>query len=478
MSTYTFSTPPLSVLIHTDPPTFSYKVPAILKDTTATAAPLKYVEDNGSLPPTNDIPKQAVVYDQYVSYQPCAEDEPDVTDAFPFPGTARPQNFHVCLLPKYSDGREPCAPFGSFSFDSDQKAIVDPTTQEPSNLFTAHCAMNLQDGQPSNLYELKTLFSAMDPKNGPEITRFTGDVCAAHPTVGSFDESGGACVDVCLSPAYAPNNCTGLEKLCVESDGFVSKVPTKGAGEEATLGSKCSQWASKDLNYTGDEQTMMPSVRQELETLCQAYQYDPFMSDDQNLGRGTAGFVITKDNLPYVRNLCGCFFDKSYQADFVKNLQDHYAVDPTLLAAPECWKDTCQQSSIKPTLKPNCPTDASILKCVDSVAIDKQGKIQKYNIRDRADCKQFSAIEPCSGNGDCPSGKVCVDGNCQPPAQPPIQPPPTAPPSGPTQPSAPTAANAARLNIPLIVGLSVGALGLIIAFILFFLRKNRRQLRK
>lgn len=468
MSTYTLSIPPVSARLHADPPTFSYKVPAILKDPSASTAPLKYVEERGALPPTTDIPKQATEYDRYVSFQPCAEGEPDVTDAFPFPaGTAQPQNFHVCLLPEYSDGSEPCATFGHFSFDPNQKAVVDPKTNEPTNAFAAHCAMNLQDGQLSTLYELKTLFAAMDPKNNPEIARFTGDLCGAHSTVASFDESGGACVDVCLSPAYAPNNCAGLEKICVDSAGFVSKEPMKGANPGTTLGSKCAQWASKDLNYSGAAQTMLPSVRQELETLCKQYQYNPFMSDAQNLGRGAAGFVITKDNLPYVRNLCGCFFDKSYQADFVKNLQDHYAVDPALLAAPECWKDTCQQSSIKPTLKPNCPTDASILKCIDSVAIDKQGKIQKYNIRDRAECKQFSAIQPCLEDGDCPSGKACVAGNCQPPAQPPIQ--PAQPPS---KPSEPTAASAARINVPLVVGLSVGALGLLVAIILILLRKK------
>lgn len=375
----------------------------------------------------------------------------------PLPGT------HLCIAPQpekctVSNGVQGRPNFG-------QSAIPFEEYMGGTGVVPVYCSYNPPDVKAEDLPAFQFKFS--DPGNADALNTLTDDVCARYETESAMlSDSTNSCVSACVDH----DRCNYFQPYCTDDGGLLSSTPLPGG--KNTFGDMCDKWARKDSNYNNGN--LQPSLRDKYENICKDYDYNPFLGDAANIGRGLSpDTIISADNLEYVKNLCGCLFNQQYYQDFSDALKKQGLMDPSQYQPMQCWLQECT-TAIPPILKPNCPTTLNITNCIDKIDFDNAGKIDNVTFKQTDACKQIVGMMTCKQDSDCGAGLSCYAGKCTaaPPAAPPSG-PPAAPPSGPpSKPSTPAAASAAHINVPLVVGLSVGALSVLAVIIIILLKRR------
>ena len=266
------------------------------------------------------------------------------------------------------------------------------------------------------------------------------------------------CIDAC----WYHGVCDHINTFCLDNGGLISATTWLDNHTRSLRGLCISEtWKLADFSNNPGEM-MKPEIAAKVEKLCADYDFNPFPPYYyQNIGRGTGDRIITEQNIDAVRDACGCFANKKFTQQYIDAVKKQGA-DPTAeMQNPMCWwNPTCSQldTAIPRSTadKQDCPP-LSILNCFFVEDYDKDGAPILHLNSDSAFCQKYKMAP-------APPNKA-------PPATPPA--PGSSPPKKTSlAPPKKTPLAAARVSVPLIVGLSIGTIALIAAILFLWLRKT------
>lgn len=114
------------------------------------------------------------------------------------------------------------------------------------------------------------------------------------------------------------------------------------------------------------------------------------------------------------QNLCACHLDPALYDQYFEQMKQLYPGVENLAVVKPCLLPECSSSPYPSSVTTQYCKGP---KCVNFVAFDNQGNIDNTEIKidqSAEGCQDIVAAQPCSTNGDCPTGQRCSVDHCVP----------------------------------------------------------------